>query len=197
MDSSRRQGGQMEVSAHEKIELHDTIVPEMRASGLINLIVPGVENEGDIYIDLLRDGTPRFVKATHAPAVENLISDSSRQGILRIDYFYRDPNDFRNLGVAEFSGLLTNFRACVIFTALIMEDGERFSPKNLGLKPLKGRWWSNDHPPLGFRPHELGSISFCPEENVETEADQIENLFNKCLTAISIKYPLWGARSLQ
>jgi hypothetical protein len=192
MDLITPSGEQMTVSAHQKIELNQDIVPELRKSGAIMLLVPSVGGE-DIVIDITHSGDVEFLSWTQASSTEGLFQGGPRRGTLEVHYMYRDGNNFKQFAISKFTGEITDFRACVIYTALVMEDEETFIPENLSIKPLQDRWstvdYSNegaDHPY-----HELELLSFKPEV-VDAQVDgTIEDLHKICLAALKDKYPPW------
>jgi hypothetical protein len=175
-------GHHMTLSAHEKVELNREIVPELRTSGQNSVFVPSWDGQHDFYIDLKSDGDVDYLKTDHAAPVENILHDAPRWGVLKIDYLYRDANNFKQFGIAKFTGKLTNFRASVIYTALIAEDDSSFIPEHLGITPLQSRWGDvnydedgADHPY-----HDLELLSF-EEKAVENgHSDDIGKLYSLC-----------------
>jgi hypothetical protein len=176
----------MDVSSHEQIELTHSIIPTMRIAEIAYLAVPGEGSASDIIVDLADGTNIEFMKYDHEAIALNLAAGVARTGTLEIAYLYRDANNFKQFNTVKFRGLLTDFRASVIYTALLAEDNETFIPEKLGIEALQNRWSETnydidgaDHP---F--HELEELSFHQEKNVSIEDDQIDRLFKLALAVV-------------
>lgn len=182
----------MTVSAHQKIELNQDIVPELTNSGAIHLVVPAVDTD-DIVVDITKSGDVEYLSWHPVAATENLFHQKPRQGTLEVHYMYRDGNNFKQFAIAKFTGELSNFRASVIYTALVMEDEETFIPENLNIAPLQDRWDNVDYSDEGrdHPYHELQLLSYKEDVDSDEVDGTIDSLFKICLAALKDKYPPW------
>ena len=174
----------MDITSHVKINALRDWADAFETCGLPELHVPAAGTDGQQDPDglcIFQGPNGIDVRSITYDGVllnfpENF--DPSVQGHLRMDYLYRDENNFKQFNVAHFHGPCTAANFATILTFLT-KDPLGFTPSNVGLEDLQYRWGEEpDYGGVDDHLHELQWLQFTAIST--TKSDEISDFADKC-----------------